>query len=170
MATYTDILTGSSSSTPGTEITGGVADDAGFKPPCRLATTQDLADTLYGLLVIDGVQTVAGDRILVRGQADATSNGIWIVQAGAWTRALDFSASTSIMRGTQVYVSDGTVYAGITFVCLTAAPSVGSTPITFQPSPGYLNSADLALLPTSDPHVLNAPWNDGGVIAISAGP
>jgi hypothetical protein len=29
--------------------------------------------------------------------------------------------------------------------------------------------AYLATLPTSDPHVVNAPWNNGGSLSISSG-
>ena len=148
---------------------GGIADDTGFKAPCRVATTANLGTALIGLLVVDNVQLVIGDRVLVWQQTDQATNGIYVVSSGAWSRAIDFSSSSSIMRGTQVFVTDGTLYGGSAFYCQTTNPSIGTTPIGFsQPStitPAYLNS-----LPISDPQVLGRPWNDGGIFAISKGP
>ena len=157
MASYVDVLQ-------------GLDDTSAYKAPCRLATTVDLADNLTGLLVVDGVQTVAGDRILVQSQADNTSSGIWVAQAGAWTRAIDFSGSSSILRGTQILVTDGTKYGSVVFECLVSNPVIGTTPITFSAYSGSLSTGFLSTLPTTDPLILSAPWNNGGVLCISKGP
>ena len=152
-----------------TDVLGGISDDTGFKSPCRVATTADLGTSLTGLPVIDGVQLASGDRVLVWRQTDQTTNGIYVAASGAWSRAIDFSSSAGIVRGTQVYVSDGTTSGGVSFVCLADYPTVGTTAITFTPG-GGLSAFALNSLPTSDPLVLGAPWNDGGVFAISKGP
>lgn len=62
----------------------------GLRPKGNVAaaSTADIP-ALSGLLVIDGYQTVAGDRILVKDQTDLTQNGIYVVSAGAWTRSED---------------------------------------------------------------------------------
>lgn len=58
--------------------------------PVRAATTGNLP-ALSGLLTIDGITLAPGDRVLVKNQATATAatNGIYVVSAGAWTRATD---------------------------------------------------------------------------------
>ena len=119
MATYVDVL-------------GGLDDTTAYKAPCRIATTVDLAGNLTGLLVVDGIQTVANERILVWNQANNVYSGIWVAQAGAWTRAIDFSSSSSILRGTQVLVTDGVQYGGSSFVCQVSNPTIGVTPVTFK--------------------------------------
>ena len=44
--------------------------------------------SLSGLQVIDGVQTVAGDTVLLTAQTSAINNGVWVVSMGGWSRAL----------------------------------------------------------------------------------
>lgn len=149
-----------------TDILGGIGDDVGFKSPCRTATTADLGTSLIGLPIIDGVQLVSGDRILVWKQTDQTTNGLYSVASGAWSRAIDFSSSSSILRGTQVLVSDGTLYGSIVFSCQVSRPTIGSSAITFLPAP-TISPAYLASLPTTLPATSGQPWNDGGVLAIS---
>lgn len=114
------------------DVLGGLSDDSGYKPPVRVATTTDLGDSLTGLLVIDGIQLVAGDRVLVWNQGDNSSSGIWNAQSGAWSRSIDFTSSSSILFGTQLYVAEGTQYAGRIFVCQTDRPVIGTTDILFQ--------------------------------------
>jgi hypothetical protein len=50
--------------------------------------------SLSGLLVIDGYQTVAGDRVLLTAQSTASQNGVWVAASGAWTRPADFAHGT----------------------------------------------------------------------------
>jgi hypothetical protein len=49
-----------------------------LKQAARAASTANLAD-LHGAPIIDGVQTVAGDIILLRAQDDPRENGLWYV-------------------------------------------------------------------------------------------
>lgn len=83
-----------SSATPSSAnslVTKAYADAIGvgnrMKGNVAVATTENIA--LSGLLLIDGYQTVAGDRVLAKNQTDKTDNGIYIVAAGAWTRSTD---------------------------------------------------------------------------------
>ncbi len=76
------------------------------KTSVRAATTANIS--LSGTQTIDTVALVAGDRVLVKDQASAAQNGIYIVAAGAWTRAADMAvgsqaggATTKIEEGVQ---------------------------------------------------------------------
>ncbi|MFB9978713.1 hypothetical protein ACFSQQ_19300 [Mesorhizobium kowhaii] len=78
----------------------------GEREPVRLATTGNII--LSGLKTIDGVLTEVGDRVLVKNQADATTNGIYTASAGQWYRAADARTSRTMQKGTTVYVQEGT--------------------------------------------------------------
>jgi hypothetical protein len=71
------------------------------KPSVRAATTANI--TLSGAQTIDGVSVVAGDRVLVKNQTDATQNGPYVVAAGAWARAGD-----SVTANSFWFVEEGT--------------------------------------------------------------
>lgn len=98
------------------------------KQSVRLATTLNLgADYVSGTLtnnntaaplVIDGIPTAIGDRVLVRNQVDAKQNGIYVVYvvgtasiAWALTRAEDFNASSDIAPGAFTFVEEGNTLA-----------------------------------------------------------
>lgn len=85
------------------------------KESVRVATTENLVG-LSGLLTIDGVTLVAGNRVLVKNQVDKRQNGIYVVQEGAWTRALDVNTSSSVTPGMFTFVEEGTVNANAGFV------------------------------------------------------
>ena len=83
------------------------------KDAVRAATTG--AITLSGAQTVDGVVLVAGDRVLVKNQADQTTNGIYVVAAGAWTRANDANSNAEVTAGLAVSVLEGTTKgSGIT--------------------------------------------------------
>lgn len=111
----------------------GLNSSAAIKGPCRVATTANI--TLSGLQVIDGVQTVEGDRVLVRVQDDARDNGIRIVSTGNWERSADFRNNRDLATGTQVYVSSGTQNGGRLFsLTTTGSIAIGTSNITFTSS------------------------------------
>jgi hypothetical protein len=92
------------------------------------------------LAAIDGVTMVAGERLLVKNQAAALQNGIYVCTSigavGApfiLTRAGDMDGSpASEIPGAFVFVEEGTVNADNGFVCTTNAPvTVGTTAINF---------------------------------------
>ena len=80
------------------------------KQAVRLVSLSNL--DLSGAETIDGVSTAVGNRILVAGQTLPEENGIYIVAAGAWTRATDADAASEFLIGTMIMVSAGTNYAG----------------------------------------------------------
>jgi len=83
-----------------------------YKSSCRVATTANI--TLSGTQTIDGIAVIAGDRVLVKEQTLPQENGIYVVNASTWTRALDADTSSEIAVGI-VNVDSGTVNGGFTF-------------------------------------------------------
>lgn len=100
------------------------------KDAVRVATTANI--TLSGTQTIDGVAVVAGDRVLVKDQTTGSANGIYVVAAGAWTRATDFDASAETLPGSFMFVEEGTTNADSGWVLQTNAPiTLGTTSLSF---------------------------------------
>jgi hypothetical protein len=112
------------------------------KASVKAATTANI--TLSGTQTIDGVALVVGDRVLVKDQTSASQNGIYVVAAGAWTRAADMDAWTEI-PGAYVFVEQGTVQKDIGYVCTSdAGGTLGTNDITwvqFTGAGGALSNA-----------------------------
>ena len=89
--------------------------------------------TLSGAQTIDGVSCVAGDRVLVAAQTDASENGIYVVAAGAWSRSSDFDSLTPIdeINGASVSVREGTSYQGWNLVQFGTVSTLGTDNINF---------------------------------------
>lgn len=73
-----------------------------IKQSVRVATTANIA--LAGLLTIDGVVLAAGDRVLVKNQAVAKDNGLYIAAAGVWARAADADSNAEVTSALLVSV------------------------------------------------------------------
>lgn len=86
--------------------------DATFKRSVKVATTANI--TLSAPQTIDGIAVVAGDRVLVKNQTTTSQNGIYVVNAGAWTRGLDANTSSKISSA-LVAVDSGTINGGKLF-------------------------------------------------------
>lgn len=84
------------------------ANNKNWTTPVKAASTGNL--TLSGTQTIDGIAVVGGDRVLAKDQTTALENGIYVVAAGAWTRATDFD-TTAEVQAAVVPVSQGTVNA-----------------------------------------------------------
>ncbi len=109
------------------------------KNSCRLATTGNI--TLSGLQTIDGVLTIANDRILVKNQTTAANNGIYVSSITAWSRSTDMDVYSEVPNSYMAIVS-GTVNGSTIWVC--TAPSSGTlgiTPITFNQMQGVMPTA-----------------------------
>jgi hypothetical protein len=85
-----------------------------------------------GLLQIDGVQLVAGNRVLVKDQEAPAENGIYVVAAGAWTRAEDYDSADEIQAGDFVFVSAGTSYLSTGWVQINPVSTLGTDPIVWD--------------------------------------
>lgn len=109
-----------------------VAAGAGNAPWTAVRAVSTSNITLSGAQTIDGVSLVAGNRVLVAGQTTTSANGIYLVAAGAWTRATDADASDEFAPGRQVFVEGGTAYDNSGWAYIGAAsPTLGTTAITF---------------------------------------
>ncbi|ATB66595.1 hypothetical protein CLJ08_18920 [Pseudomonas mosselii] len=78
-----------------------------FKHSVQVATTA--AISLSGLQVIDGVALQVGARVLVKNQAAAKDNGLYLVAAGAWVRCTDADTDTKVTPGLLVLIERGVV-------------------------------------------------------------
>ena len=103
-----------------------------FKHSVLAATTA--AITLSGLQTVDGVALPAGARVLVKNQAAAKDNGLYLVVAGgAWTRCPDADTSTKVTPGLLVLVERGTANGDSAWQLITDAPiTLGVTALAFE--------------------------------------
>lgn len=102
------------------------------KASVKVATTANLA-ALSGLLNVDGVVLVAGDRVLVKDQTTASQNGIYVAAAGAWARATDADTSAEVTSGMTVPVEQGTLHADTIWELTTNGPiAIGTTALVFE--------------------------------------
>jgi hypothetical protein len=93
-----------------------------WKETVRLATTTAVA-SLTGLPIIDGVQTLVGDRVLLKNEPDVTvlgvttnANGIYKISTLAWKRTADLPVGAHA-AGVAIFVTEGTVNADKVLVC-----------------------------------------------------
>jgi hypothetical protein len=117
-------------------ITGNTLLTTGAFPPARVASAgSPLNPPTGGLLIVDGVQLVAGDRVLCKDEANPVNNGIYAANTGPWVRTTDATANTQFFSGMLVSVGVGAVNKGAIFFCTcTDDPIVvGTSPITFSP-------------------------------------
>ena len=148
-----------------------VAQGVDIKLSCRVATTSALPTVTYangssgvgatltassvGILTVDGIATIQGDRILVKNQASDFQNGIYTVTtagtagvAFVLTRATDLDVAAEF-PSSFTFIEEGTVNADSGWVCTTNAPvTVGTTSITFSQFSGagsYLAGPGLTL-------------------------
>ena len=98
-----------------------------LKASTKVATTENI--TLSGAQTIDGVSIVAGDRVLVKDQTDASANGIYVAAAGAWSRAADADGNPDgeVTSGLFTFVEQGTIGGQHGFVLTTPDPIVVDT-------------------------------------------
>jgi hypothetical protein len=102
-----------------------------FKHSVMVATTGPIA--LNSLQTIDGVAVTAGKRVLVKDQAAAKDNGLYVAAVGAWTRADDADVSAEMTPGLFVHVEQGTANSDSVWQLITDAPIVlGTTALTFE--------------------------------------
>lgn len=103
-----------------------------FKHSVLVATTANIV--LSGIQTVDGVLLAADARVLVKDQAQAKDNGIYVVPAaGAWKRAQDADASVEVTPGLFVTVEKGTANGDSVWQLVTDATIVlGTTALTFE--------------------------------------
>ena len=100
------------------------------KDSCLAATTANI--TLSAPQTIDGIAVIAGDRVLVKNQTTTSTNGIYVVAAGAWTRATDADTWNDLISA-FTFVERGTVNADTGWVCtIDAGGTLGTTAVTWS--------------------------------------
>jgi phage-related tail fiber protein len=98
------------------------------KGSVKAATTVNIA--LSGPQTIDTVSVVPGDRVLVKNQTAAAENGIYIVQAGSWTRSADMDVWSEVPNA-YIFVEQGS-QADNGYLCTSEqGGTLGTTAITF---------------------------------------
>jgi hypothetical protein len=81
------------------------------KPAVAVVSVANVA-TLSGLLTIDGVTLVAGQRVLLTAQTTSSQNGPYVAASGAWARPTgDNSPNNELALGSFWFVEQGTTYA-----------------------------------------------------------
>ncbi|WP_281928488.1 hypothetical protein [Roseibium album] len=111
------------------EAAGYVAQLA-WRMSCKAATISNI--TLSGEQSVDGVALVTGDRCLVKNQAAAEDNGIYIVDGGAWARASDADAWDKLVSAVTV-AEQGTANADTIWICTSdQGGTLGATGLTWQ--------------------------------------
>ena len=127
-----------------------------WKEAVLAATTGNI--TLSGLQAIDGYTTLAGDRILVKNQTTASQNGIYLANAGAWTRSTDTTTGPELL-GLAVFIEGGSTQADTGWTMTTNGTiTVGTTSLAFAQFAGsntYTAGSGLTL--TGNTFAISAP-------------
>ena len=85
---------------------------------------------LFGLQTVQGVVLTATSRVVVTGQTNQATNGIYNPNAGAWTRTTDAN-SISLLSSALITANSGD-NAGDTYFCnIGPTGTLGTTPITW---------------------------------------
>lgn len=94
--------------------------------------------TLSGTQVLDTLTLVQGEVVLVAGQTTSANDGIYIVQSGAWTRAINFPSGYVISQNCSlsVHILNGSLGQGRTYslTTTTGAITIGTTAQTWKDS------------------------------------
>lgn len=103
-----------------------------WKNPVIAATTANI--TLSGAQTIDGVAVIAGQRVLVKNQSTQSQNGVYVVAAGAWTRAADFDQVTPAdeVNSAAVFVQGGSLQADSAWTQTAPVASIGVDAMVFS--------------------------------------
>lgn len=102
-----------------------------YKQSVRVATTSNI--NLSGLLTVDGITLVNGNRVLVKSQSSSINNGIYIVRSDSWLRAPDFNSNNEVTSGSLVFVEQGDDNANTFWFLSNPNPiTIGTTGLIFK--------------------------------------
>src|SRR5574343_274473 len=118
-----------------------------------VATTANI--TLSGTQTIDGVSVAAGQRVLVKNQTTQSQNGIYLSNAGAWTRTSDLATGASA-AATYVFVQQGATQGDTGWLCISdsGVDIVGTSTLLWTQF-----SAATALVPGAGLQNSSNTWN-----------
>jgi lysophospholipase L1-like esterase len=124
----------------------GLVGNAALKAPVLVVATSNI--TLSGEQTIDGESVLAvnassvADRVLCTAQTTASENGIYDVSTGTWSRSADANGPYDLMKGTTVFVTDGTTYGATYWQITSDGPiTVGTTSVTWTTIVTALNAS-----------------------------
>ena len=84
------------------------------------------------LTTIDGVTMTAGNRIVIKDQANTAHNGIYTyTSTTVITRATDFDTPVEMAGGDFVFIQQGTLFNDTGFVMTDPVTTVGTSAVTF---------------------------------------
>ncbi|QGZ18097.1 hypothetical protein HTVC106P_gp54 [Pelagibacter phage HTVC106P] len=139
---------------------------------CATTANVNLTNGLEAGDSIDGVTLVAGDRVLVKDQTDATENGLYLaVSSGAASRDPEHDTIAEL-SGQMIVVNQGTSNDNKIFLCTTdSSATIGSSNITYsQVTPanvGTVTSVGIADSGASEFTVTNSPVTSSGTINLA---
>lgn len=124
-----------------------------WKQPVRAASTANvtLSTAVANGQTLDGVTLATGMRILLKDQTTGSENGIYVVTAGAPTRASD-ADTTAELQNAAVFVIAGSVNADRAYTQTANDPTVGTTALVWAQVGGgtaYFAGSGLALSGTT---------------------
>lgn len=96
-----------------------VATGLDVKQSVRIGALTEIDIVTGGLIVVDGIATADGDRVLLMGQTDPIENGIYLASEGAWSRATDMDSDEEVSGGTFTFVEEGTATGDNGYVLVT---------------------------------------------------
>jgi hypothetical protein len=105
-----------------------------FVPDAPVAASTGNVDVQEGgLLLIDGVQTRAGDLVFLKDQTDAARNGFWEAQTGAWNRYAGYgNGETRCFTDLLIDIDSGETNKGLVFAVDADAYVVGESTLIFR--------------------------------------
>lgn len=108
----------------------GESASVAVKAPC-VAVTVGLPLLLSGLGSVGTYAPQVNDRILVKDQTDPSTNGIYNVSNGAWSRSGDFDGIYDAVQGTLITVLSLNTGGAVFYQLVTPNPIIGTTPLNF---------------------------------------
>lgn len=111
--------------------------------PARVVSTVNIS-ALSGLPTVDGVALAEGDRVLLVGQTDARTNGLWVATnlgPAVWARPADYPQGGSLDQPKAIIVREGAAGAQTSWVVATGStvPGGPTAPVIDDPTNGYVS-------------------------------
>jgi len=101
-----------------------IASGLEWKASAKAVSTTPI--TLSGEQNVDGVDLTAGMRVLVAGQTNEATNGVYVVGTGSWLRASDCNTDIKLTH-MAIFIEDGTNWKDTGWVLTTGLPIVVGT-------------------------------------------
>lgn len=143
---------------------------AGIQPKAQVeaASTSNIDLATGGLLTVDTVPLLAGERVLVKNQTFPEENGIYEAAAGPWVRSSDANTFSELV-GATTFVAGGFVNIGKTFLCDSPpGGTINVDPVNwviFSSGLGTVTSVGISM--PGDFSVTNSPVTSSGTLTVN---